>query len=100
MVLATRHAAVPADPDAQLLCDMDLSILGQPESVSDDYEQQIRREVAWVPERDFARGRAAVLSSFASRPEIFSLPVFRDLYEAQARRNLARSIAQAGGPNG
>ncbi len=57
LVLATRHAADPGTPDARLLVDIDLSILGQPPEVFDRYEAAVRREYAWVPDELF--GHAA-----------------------------------------
>lgn len=92
LILATNHVATPDSPEAELLVDIDLSILGQPEAVFNRYEHEIRREYAWVPEGEFARGRSRVLEAFASRPSIYSTPFFRAKYESAARANLARSI--------
>jgi predicted metal-dependent HD superfamily phosphohydrolase len=92
LILATRHAAPPPDPDAALLVDVDLSILGQPSERFDDYERQIRQEYDWVEAAAFAAGRGAILKSFLERAAIFSTPFFRDKYERQARENLKRSI--------
>jgi predicted metal-dependent HD superfamily phosphohydrolase len=41
--------------------------------------------------------RAKILKSFLARPQIYSTQFFRDKYEAQARFNLVRSIAQLEG---
>jgi predicted metal-dependent HD superfamily phosphohydrolase len=92
LILATTHTAPPADLDARVLCDIDLAILGQPEAVFDEYERQIRQEYGWVSEELFRKGRAAILQRFLDRPEIYSTDYFRRKYEAQARRNLARSV--------
>jgi predicted metal-dependent HD superfamily phosphohydrolase len=94
LVLATRHAAPPEDPDAQLVVDIDLAILGQPVDRFDRYEQEIRKEYAWVPGFLFRRKRAAVLRSFIERGTIFHTPHFRNRYEAAARANLERSLAK------
>jgi predicted metal-dependent HD superfamily phosphohydrolase len=90
LILVTRHHAVPAAPDEQLLTDIDLSILGAPPERFEDYERQIRREYNWVPEEIYRRERAKVLQKFRDRKFIYSTEYFRDLLEAQARRNLAR----------
>jgi len=45
----------------------------------------------------FAEARAKILASFLARPAIYSTPFFREKYEAQARVNLAKSIAQLAG---
>jgi predicted metal-dependent HD superfamily phosphohydrolase len=96
LVLATRHAAVPEGPDAQLLVDVDLSILGAPRERFDEYERQVRVEYAWVPEPAFRSARAGVLRGFLARPHIFSTPWFADRREASARANLERSLAALG----
>ena len=94
LILTTKHAASPIASDEQLMVDIDLAILGKEQSQFDEYEAQIRREYAWVPAGVFAGARAKILESFLARPAIYSTPIFRDKYEAQARRNLAHSIAR------
>jgi predicted metal-dependent HD superfamily phosphohydrolase len=92
LILATRHRAVPEDPDAILVVDVDLSILGRPEPEFDRYEQRIRLEYAWVPEATYCEARARILESFLQREHIFGTRPFRDRYEAHARTNLGRSV--------
>lgn len=94
LVLATRHAAPPEDPDAEFVVDVDLAILGQPADRFNRYEAEIRREYAWVPGFLFRRKRAAVLRAFLERPSIFRTPWFRNRYETAARVNLERSLAR------
>lgn len=94
LVLATQHAAVPEGPDAQLLVDVDLSILGAADARFDEYERQVRREYAWVPEEGFRSARARVLKSFLDRPRIYGTEWFAERLEARARANLARSLAE------
>lgn len=94
LILATKHAQPPANPDAALLVDVDLSILGQPLERFDEYERQIRREYDWVEEQAFGKGRSAILKSFLERPTIFSTERFRSKYETRARENLGQSIAK------
>lgn len=96
LVLATRHAAPPGDPDAELVVDVDLAILGQPADRFDRYEAEIRKEFAWVPGFLFRRKRAAVLRSFLERPSIYRTAHFRNAYEARARANLERSLGRLG----
>jgi predicted metal-dependent HD superfamily phosphohydrolase len=94
LILATRHITVPFDHNAALLLDIDLSILGAEPEAFDIYEQRIRREYSWVPERDFCHARAPILEAFLSRPKLYQTAFFQDRYEEQARINLHRSIAQ------
>lgn len=92
LILATRHAAVPADPDGQTLVDIDLSILGKPREEFDAYERAIRLEYAQVPDDAFRAGRARILRGFLARPSVYSTPHFREHYEQPARANLLRSL--------
>lgn len=94
LITATKHSTIPTDPNVQFLVDIDLSILGKSEDKFDEYERQVRKEYEWIPEDAFVAGRSAILKSFLERPAIYSTQLFRDKYEAQARRNIARSLAQ------
>lgn len=91
LVMATRHTAVPSDGDQQLLVDIDLSILGAERARFDEYEQQIRKEYAYVPGFLFRRKRREILKGFLDRPAIYSTPDFHAALEARARDNL-RSV--------
>lgn len=81
-----------AASDAALFLDMDLAILGAEPGAFDAYEGAVRREYAWVEEPMWRAGRAAVLKSFLTRPQIFHTPEFRQRFEPRARQNLARSL--------
>lgn len=93
LVMATRHTAVPAGRDEQLLVDIDLSILGAERARFDEYEQQIRKEYAYVPGFLFRAKRREILKGFLDRPAIYSTPHFHDALEARARNNLHRVTA-------
>jgi predicted metal-dependent HD superfamily phosphohydrolase len=97
LILATRHDAVPSDPDQALLVDIDLAILGAPLDRFDEYEAQIRREYGWVPEGEFRAGRSAILQRFLTRPFIYSSAPFRARFESAARANLTRALVRLGG---
>lgn len=94
LVMETRHRDVPADPDARLLVDIDLAILGAPPQRFEESDMQIRREYAHVPEPDFRQGRCRVLQSFLDRPAIYGTEQFHQTFEAQARDNLRRAMAR------
>jgi predicted metal-dependent HD superfamily phosphohydrolase len=94
LVLATRHLTIPRDGDAQLLCDIDLSILGREPGVFDEFERRIRQEYGWVPEPIYRASRSEVLAGFLRRRSIYQTEYFRSRYEAPARANLERSLAQ------
>jgi predicted metal-dependent HD superfamily phosphohydrolase len=94
LILATRHDSVPMLRDEQIICDIDLAILGREPDAFDRFEHRVRREYAWVPEPVYRRERSAVLSAFLRRPSIYQIDRFRDRYEAAARSNLKRLIAR------
>jgi predicted metal-dependent HD superfamily phosphohydrolase len=94
LVMATRHAAEPSDIDAQVLVDADLSILGADPVRFHQYEEQVRREYAWVPEPIFRSTRAKILREFLGRRQIFCTLPGQARYESQARHNLQQSLAQ------
>ncbi len=96
LILTTKHSVPPTSAAAQLIVDVDLAILGQPQPAFDKYERQIREEYDWVPAEDFRKGRAAILARFANRPNIYATEHFHELYENQARENLIRSLQQLG----
>lgn len=93
LVMDTRHQAQPQGEAAELLVDIDLAILGAHEARFDEYEQQIAREYASVPEAVRRPRRAAILRGFLARPRLYATEHFASRLEAQARANLARSIA-------
>jgi predicted metal-dependent HD superfamily phosphohydrolase len=101
LVNATAHlvsAAPPTDPDAVVLLDADLAILGASEDRYRRYAADVRREYAFVPDADYRAGRAAVLRAFLARPRIFRLPVMFEEGEHRARANLGAELADLGRP--
>ena len=94
LVMATMHNAVPAGRDAAVLVDIDLGILGADEPRFDEYEIQVRKEYSWVPGPLYRTGRRKILQEFVSRESIYSTEYFRDECEAQARRNIDRSLGR------
>jgi predicted metal-dependent HD superfamily phosphohydrolase len=94
LVMVTKHNAVPAGRDAEVLVDVDLGILGSDSVRFDEYERQVREEYPWVPGPLYRRERRRILQEFANRQCIYSTEHFRAKYEAQARDNIARSLAR------
>jgi predicted metal-dependent HD superfamily phosphohydrolase len=92
LIMATKDHTVAEDLDTRLLVDIDLAIFGQPAPIFDAYERHIRQEYAWVPHAAFVEGRTRILHSFLHRATIYATDHFRQLYEAQARINIARSL--------
>jgi len=94
LIRATTHNTAPGSRDAALTADIDLSILGSVPARFDEYERQVRREYAWVPEFAFRRARARILRELLARPRIYFTDSLHDLLDAPARANLARSVAR------
>ncbi len=93
LILATRHTAVAHERDAQLLADIDLTILGADPYRFGIYDRAIRREFHTLSDAEYRSGRAAVLRSFLARPSIFHTDGFRERYEAAARANITAALA-------
>jgi predicted metal-dependent HD superfamily phosphohydrolase len=93
LILATRHAAPPEEPDARYVVDADLSILGAAPADFDRYELQVREEYRFRSEAEWRAGRSRLLRGFLDHPRLFLTPEFA-VFEAPARANLARSLAR------
>jgi predicted metal-dependent HD superfamily phosphohydrolase len=92
LVMATKSHDSSKHPDAPLLVDVDLSILGQPEARFWEYENQIRQEYGWVPADVFCAKRSEILKGFLSRKRLYQTGAFFQKLETQARDNLTASI--------
>lgn len=93
-LILTTKTHVPRTVDEKILVDVDLSILGRSSQVFEAYEQRIRREYSWVDEATYRRERASILSNLLGRQSIYSTTFFKEKYEQQARKNLARALQQ------
>jgi predicted metal-dependent HD superfamily phosphohydrolase len=93
-ILATKHDMSPADPDAQLVVDIDLSTLGAPPEDFQRYSDSIRKENFWVPEAEYRRSRKATLERFLAQSPLYHHLPLRQRFEAQARRNLTEALAE------
>src|SRR5829696_3020321 len=89
--LTATHTPGSRDPEGELLCDADLSILAAPPEEYAAYATAIREEYAAVPEEAFLGGRLEILSRL-SEGEIFRTSKARILIEA-ARANVAAECA-------
>jgi predicted metal-dependent HD superfamily phosphohydrolase len=95
LVLVTKHNKRPTNDQEKLVVDVDLSILGADEETFFTYEQNIRKEYAWVEEGYFRQKRKEILQEFlllAKEDTLYSLPFAKDMFTERARRNLAHSI--------
>jgi predicted metal-dependent HD superfamily phosphohydrolase len=97
LIMATKHDRDPASPDEALLIDVDLSILGRSPEEFAAFDAAIRREYSEVPEDQYRAGRANVLVGFLRRDAFYHTELFRERFEAPARRNLEQAIEKLRG---
>lgn len=91
-ILATQKHSVAKDPDANLLTDADLSILGQSWSRYAAYFKNIRKEFLAYPDSIYTAGRKKVLEYFLHMTPLFKTPYFHTLYEKQAKENVQKEL--------
>ncbi len=92
LVLLTQDHQ-PTDLAGELLCDIDLSILGRSSAEFERYDRRIREEYSWVAEDAYREARRGALESFLRRQPLYRTAHFRSRYEASARTNLERALA-------
>lgn len=88
LVLATHHMVTIDAPDADVIRDVDLAILGRPEGAYRRYADAIRREYRHVEELAYVAGRWKILNAFLKRPRVYATDWFHDRFEAAARKNM------------
>lgn len=99
-IMATKTHEVPDGVDDETasdiayLLDFDVAIVGATPVEYDVYEENVRKEYEWVGTEAWRQGRSDFIKGFLKRTTIFKTPVMRDRFEAQARENLRRSLAQ------
>jgi predicted metal-dependent HD superfamily phosphohydrolase len=92
LVMVTRHDGAPATADEAVLVDTDLAILGASFERFEEYDLHIRREYSFVPLPVYRQKRRQVLEGFLARGRIYTTAAYFDVFEQQARANLARAI--------
>lgn len=92
--LTATHDPAEDDRNGGVLCDADLAVLAADEPGYAAYTAAVRAEYGHVPDAMFRAGRAAVLQGLAQQPRLFRTPTARTRYEAAARANLQRELAQ------
>lgn len=94
LIFNTTHDHIPNTIWGQRIVDIDLSSLGAPPKVFDENAVKIQREFN-IPDEIFFSTRVRFFTKFLKgRPTIYLTEYFRDKYEAQARENINRVIAQ------
>jgi len=86
-------AVAQGDPDAAVLFDADLAILGSSPAEYQAYVTGVRAEYAHVDHAGWRSGRATVLRTFLDRQQIYVTSKMRAARERRARANLAAELA-------
>jgi predicted metal-dependent HD superfamily phosphohydrolase len=92
-ILATRHSTTVRDPDRRFLVDIDLSGFG---ASWDEFMRNgalLREECCDQDDVRYHYGQVAFLSRLQEREHFFLTDYFRARYEAAARNNLRRVLA-------
>jgi predicted metal-dependent HD superfamily phosphohydrolase len=96
LVRSTAHAVgatTPASLAAELIADIDLSILGRDALRFMDYEYGVEEEHARMGTLRFRIARGAFLAGLLARPHLFHTEAFRARYEQRARAQLTSLLA-------
>ncbi|WP_202819750.1 hypothetical protein [Thaumasiovibrio subtropicus] len=94
LIMATQHNHTLHDNDEKLIVDIDLTILGAPRAVYDQFEKHVRLEYRFVPLFIYKQKRIEVLKQFLDQARIYNHDVFHQQFEASARQNLMRAITK------
>jgi predicted metal-dependent HD superfamily phosphohydrolase len=94
LILSTQTHELVEVAGAPELLDADLAVLGASGRSYDAYAAAIRREYAHLDAEVYRVGRLAVLTGLLERRRLFVTATGRRLFEARARANLEREIAQ------
>ena len=92
-ILATRHSTTVRDPDRRFLVDIDLSGFGAPWDEFMRNGALLREECCDQDDVRYHFGQVAFLSRLQERRHFFATDYFRARYEATARDNLRRVLA-------
>lgn len=94
--MTERHRPAAHDRDGGALSDADLAILAAPTARYREYVADVRDEYSHLSDGEFRRGRRSVLLDLADKDPLFHTEHARQLWEAPARANLVREIAELG----
>ena len=92
MCTASHMTTQNPSTDLAFFLDFDLSILGTEGSEYERYAQAIREEYSHVEEQVFRTKRPEVLKTFLQTKTLYFTEECKELFEENARRNLANEI--------
>jgi predicted metal-dependent HD superfamily phosphohydrolase len=92
-ILATRHTGTARGNDRRFIVDIDLSGFGVPWEEFMRNGALLREESSGKTDASYHGGQVVFLSRLQQRPRFFLTDYFRDRFEATARENLRRVLA-------
>lgn len=93
LIMATRHARKVQGNDRSFMVDIDLSGFGAPWDDFMESGARLREEASSISEDQYHVGQVGFLDRLRRRQYFFATEYFRDRYEATARQNLRRLLA-------
>jgi len=93
LIMVTVHPSEPKSGDEKLMVDIDLSSFGLPWPQFIALGELARKEFPHLSDREFHRNELEFFEMLGNRPQFYFSEFFRARYEAQARDNLERKIA-------
>jgi len=94
LIMATRHNRKVRGNDKSFVVDIDLSGFGAPWEEFMRSGELLRQEAASQTEQQYQAAQVVFLSRLQRRRTVFATEYFRDRYEATARENLRRILAE------
>ncbi|MFC4995383.1 hypothetical protein [Rubritalea tangerina] len=98
LIMATEHKEASGMRSEEIICDIDLSILGATPETYTNYATAIRSEYDWVDPETYQQKRTQVLNNFLQRENIYHTEHGRNAWQAQAQSNLQSEIKQLAHP--
>ena len=77
LIMATLHNGEVKSNDEKLIVDIDLTILGAPEVVYDEFERNVRNEYKLVPSFIYRKKRKELLKAFLAMDSIYHFNFFK-----------------------
>ena len=100
LILATAHPETLCEGDAGFVTDIDLSSFALPWSDFDRDNKDLREEQSDVSDEFYYPAKVRFLTLLSNRSRIFRTDFFHERFEAQARQNIERYLAEAMMPPG
>jgi len=89
LILSTTHTG-----ETNIVTDMDLAGLGSSPEQYDENTRLIRMEYSFASDEMWKAGRAAFLTAFLARPQLYFSPQFAGAYMLQAQENMSRELSK------